>query len=80
MVYYPICASLTIFCNILLNPLNSQAGEDAAILRLVPEIIKGLPTRMLTMSEIMLVEPMEEFIVELGRLVDCARMRASEGL
>ncbi|KAI9148267.1 Cytochrome P450 monooxygenase cypX [Paramyrothecium foliicola] len=38
-VSYPMFASLTIFCNILTSPLNSQAEEDLALLRKVPDLL-----------------------------------------
>lgn len=73
-------ASLTIFCNILQSPLNSQAGDDAELLQLVPGLIRNMCSRRLSLNEMMHVEPIEEFVVELARLASCAMIKANLGM
>lgn len=80
LVFYPMLASLTIFCNILQSPLNSQAKDDAELLQLVPGLIRSMCSRRLSLNEIMHVEPIEEFVVELARLANCAMIRAHPGM
>jgi hypothetical protein len=75
-VLYPISASLTIFCNLLLSPLNSQAKEDIQLLQSVPALIKGMHTQLLIPKDGVLLEQIEDFVVELRRLANCAMKKA----
>ena len=71
-------AVLTLFCNILLNPLDSLAAGDLDLLSSVPALIRALPVRQLNVNEIMQIKHLDDFVAELGRLARCAVDRASE--
>ncbi|SPO06423.1 related to C6 transcription factor [Cephalotrichum gorgonifer] len=77
-VLYPVYASLTIFCNILLSPLNPQAEGDTRLLLEVPGLIKGMRTHRLDTGDRDRVGQVEEFILELVRLAKCAMANARQ--
>jgi hypothetical protein len=78
IVYYPVTACLTIFCNILISPLNSSAEDDVKVLQLVPDLVRKLPSRKLSINEMSHIRPIEDFVVELARLAACARQQAGK--
>jgi hypothetical protein len=65
-------ALLMIFCNLLLNPLDPQAIQDLELLECVPEVIKGLKIRHMTINEILHIKMVDDFVAELTRLAKCA--------
>lgn len=75
-ILYPIFASLTIFCNILLSPLNPEAEGDTQLLETVPGLIKGMRIRPMDIGERERCEQVERFIFELIRLAKCATAKA----
>ncbi|KAL1960695.1 hypothetical protein VTO42DRAFT_6525 [Malbranchea cinnamomea] len=78
VLFYPMSAVLTLFCNIILNPLDTQAPEDLELLSSVPALIRALPVRQLTVNEVMHIKRVDDFVAELGRLAKCAVMKARE--
>jgi hypothetical protein len=72
VVFYPMSAILTLFCNLLLNPLNPQAQEDLELLSTVPDLINAMHTNRLATSEAFQMNLLENFIAELARLGNCA--------
>ncbi|OLN96419.1 putative transcriptional regulatory protein C530.05-like protein 1 [Colletotrichum chlorophyti] len=76
LVFYPMSAILTIFCNLLLQPLHPQSEEDVELLKSVPGLIQGLRTRRLTEHEVAHVKMIEAFVEELIRLSNCAIAKA----
>jgi hypothetical protein len=79
VLFYPMSALLMIFCNLLLNPLDPQAMQDLELLNQVPEMIKGIRIRQLTLNEILHIKLVDDFVAELTRLGKCAVMKAREG-
>jgi hypothetical protein len=76
-VFYPVSASLTIFCNILLSPLHPLAQQDAALLRTVPSLVGSLQSQRSTMlREHSHVDPIDAFVKELLRLANRAMCEA----
>lgn len=69
-------AILTIFCNILLRPRDTQAQDDLELLKTTPELIKKMRTRRLTLKETVHMRLVEDFVTELIRLGCCAIQRA----
>ena len=69
---------MTIFCSILLNPLDPQAEEDLRLLESAPDLIKGIRIRRPTQTELLHLKTVDEFMGELMRLGDCAIRRAKE--
>ncbi|KAH7024761.1 uncharacterized protein B0I36DRAFT_274374 [Microdochium trichocladiopsis] len=72
MIFYPMCAVLTIFCNILSNPLDPRAVEDLQLMSKCPDIIRNMRPRRLTPSEVLHIKTIEHFFSELTRLGACA--------
>lgn len=71
-------AVLTLFCNILSNPLDPQTGDDLELLRTAPELIKGIRLRRLATNEIQHTKMIEDFVAELLRLGSSAIQKARE--
>lgn len=78
VVFYPMSAVLTIFCNILLNPLSPQVHDDLELLSAAPQLIKNIRTRRLTVSEVMHMKEIEDFISDLLSLGACAVQKAHQ--
>ncbi|KAH0430332.1 C6 transcription factor [Colletotrichum camelliae] len=76
VVFYPMSAILTIFCNLLLDPLNAKAEEDMELLQSVPKLIEGMRNRRLTAYEVAHVKMIDEFVLELSRLGTSAIAKA----
>ncbi|KAF6823045.1 fungal specific transcription factor [Colletotrichum musicola] len=76
VVFYPMSAILTIFCNLLLDPLNAQAEEDIELMQSVPKLVEGIRSRNLTPNEMSHVKMVDAFVSELTRLGKCAISKA----
>lgn len=76
ILFYPISAITTIFCNILLNPLATQAKEDIDLLSSAIDLVRKLPLRKLTTHEIVHIKMVNDYISELVRLSKCAISKA----
>ncbi|KAK0368188.1 fungal specific transcription factor [Colletotrichum limetticola] len=68
VVFYPMSAILTIFCNLLLQPLNPQSEEDIELLNSVPKLVESMRNRHLTPNEVAHVKIVDDFVAELTRL------------
>lgn len=75
-MFYPMSATLTIFSNVLMNPLCPRAEEDLDLLKSAPELINCIRTRPLTPNESMHMKTIEEFAAEMYRLGNCAIRQA----
>ncbi|KAH7632541.1 hypothetical protein B0T09DRAFT_75845 [Sordaria sp. MPI-SDFR-AT-0083] len=78
IILYPMSAVMTIFCSILLNPLDPQAEDDLRLLESAPDLIKGIRIRRPTQTELLHLKTVDEFMGELMRLGGCAIRRAKE--
>jgi hypothetical protein len=76
ILFYPMSALITIFCNLLFNPLDPRASEDLELLNRVPELVKGIRIRQLTLKEILHIKLVDDFVAELTRLGKCAVAKA----
>ncbi|TDZ30776.1 putative transcriptional regulatory protein [Colletotrichum spinosum] len=76
VVFYPMSAIITIFCNLLHEPLNPQAEEDVELLGSVPKLVEGMRNRQLTPSELIHVKMVHSYVGELSRLGRCAISKA----
>lgn len=72
VLFYPMTAIVTIFCNILLKPRNPQAQDDLVLLKTASDLIKQMRTRRLTPKETLHMKLVEDFIAELIKLGHCA--------
>ncbi|KAK3321291.1 fungal-specific transcription factor domain-containing protein [Cercophora scortea] len=78
IVFYPMSAVITVFCGILLNPLDPRADEDLKLLAAAPELMKTIRTRALTPDEMVHLRMVEDFLMELTRLGNCAVLKARQ--
>lgn len=67
-----MAAFLTIFCNILLNPLNRHASQDLELLSQATDLIKGLPSIHLALPNAIHIARIEGLIIELSGLAKLA--------
>jgi hypothetical protein len=72
LLFYPISAVLTLFCNILMNPLGPHVDFDYELLSRVPSLLRGTRSRQSGPTELMHVKVVDDFINELSRLAKCA--------
>ncbi|KAE8139517.1 hypothetical protein BDV38DRAFT_280872 [Aspergillus pseudotamarii] len=72
VLFYAITAILTLFRNILHNPLGPEAHHHVHILREVPDLIRRIPIRKLTLGEVIHLRFLDGFTTELARLGACA--------
>ncbi|KAH8654335.1 hypothetical protein BGZ61DRAFT_435100 [Ilyonectria robusta] len=76
IVFYPTAAIMTLFFNVLLNPLDTQANLDLGLLSSAADLIRSMPIRRLTRYEIEHLKMVDDFIAELIRLGNCAISKA----
>ncbi|KAJ5822395.1 hypothetical protein N7447_004735 [Penicillium robsamsonii] len=72
LIFYPMSALLTIFCNILQNPLDPHTREDLDRLHVATVMMERIFSRKLPSSELVHFKLVGDFIVELERLAECA--------
>ncbi|SPO04638.1 uncharacterized protein DNG_07323 [Cephalotrichum gorgonifer] len=77
IIFYPMSAALTIFCNILLDPLDPQAAEDLQLISSVPKIIQTMPRPPRYPKDELYVQMVNAFFVELARIASCAVDKAT---
>ncbi|KAL8388769.1 hypothetical protein RB595_008911 [Gaeumannomyces hyphopodioides] len=78
LFFYPMSAMLTIFCNVLLMPLDPEVKDDVALLESVLELVDEMgQSRRLTPNEVIHLCIMNEFVSELVRLARCAMSKAA---
>ncbi|KAF4451993.1 transcriptional activator Mut3p, partial [Fusarium albosuccineum] len=70
--FYPTVAIITLFLNILINPLDNQAHLDLELLSSAAEIFRFMPMPQHTPRNLDQVQMLEAFVVELTRLGRCA--------
>ncbi|CAG8125503.1 unnamed protein product [Penicillium olsonii] len=76
VLFYILTATLTLFCNILKDPLNQQSPQDVMTLHNVPSLLNNIPIRNLTPAEIIHLRFLNGFTSELARLGRCAMDKA----
>ncbi|KAB5549446.1 hypothetical protein GE09DRAFT_1204368 [Coniochaeta sp. 2T2.1] len=76
IVFYPTAAIMTLFFSVLLNPLDTQAKLDLQLLSSAADLIRNMPIRRLTESEIEHLKMVDDFVAELIRLGNCAISKA----
>ncbi|KAB8259950.1 hypothetical protein BDV32DRAFT_123704 [Aspergillus pseudonomiae] len=78
LLFYAITAILTLFRNTLHNPLGPKAHSHVHILREVPDLIRRIPIRKLTLGEAIHLRFLDGFTTELARLGACAISQAEQ--
>ncbi|KAK6443872.1 hypothetical protein FP744_10000120 [Trichoderma asperellum] len=71
IIFYPMWATITIFCNLLYNP-GLEANSDLELLKLLPSLIKGMHIRQVSAIERMQLDLLDSFFGEIVRLAECA--------
>jgi hypothetical protein len=65
-------ALLTIFCSILLNPLDPRSRDDLDRLKMATVMMNRIFLRKLPENEIVHFNLVTDFVTELKRLAECA--------
>lgn len=80
VLFYPITALMSLFCNILQNPNEPSTSYDLSLLRGVPQLISSLPVKNLGAEELLHIEQIEHCVEELSRVARCAIENARRGV
>lgn len=70
---------LTIFCNVIYDPLHPQVDVDLELLQQAPDLVKQMRVRGLPRDETAQVKALDDFVAELARLSFEAITRARQG-
>ncbi|PWY83666.1 Zn(II)2Cys6 transcription factor [Aspergillus sclerotioniger CBS 115572] len=77
LIFYPMSALLTIFCNILQNPSDPQATKDLGLLKIAMSMMERVFLRQpSSVNEIVHIKMVADFVAELYRLASCAIEKA----
>ncbi|KAL3469695.1 hypothetical protein BJX99DRAFT_251781 [Aspergillus californicus] len=77
LIFYPMSALLAIFCNILQQPADPQASKDLALLKSATGMLERVFLRQAySVSELVHVKLVADFVNELCRLASCAMDKA----
>ncbi|KKO98239.1 fungal specific transcription factor [Trichoderma harzianum] len=76
-VIYPLVAAMSLFVNILIHPVGTQAVADVASLALASKVINRLRTQTVTNYEIKHNEQAGKFLTELLKLANGAILKAN---
>jgi hypothetical protein len=72
VIVFPLSASISLFCNILLNPHSSEAAGDLALMSRAPASIFQLSTKQPSRKELTQYYALVRFTTELSRLANQA--------
>ncbi|KAH7176766.1 fungal-specific transcription factor [Dactylonectria macrodidyma] len=77
LLFHPISAVTTIFCNLLQNPLDPAAHDDLDLLKTAPDLIRSMRVQQLP-HDILHIKQISNFVAELVRLGNFAIKKAME--
>ncbi|KOC14599.1 hypothetical protein AFLA70_521g000751 [Aspergillus flavus AF70] len=72
VIVFPLSASISLFCNILLNPLGPEVTEDLDLMSRAPASIFQLSTKRPSQNELTQYHALVRFTTELSRLANRA--------
>ncbi|ETS79026.1 hypothetical protein PFICI_08879 [Pestalotiopsis fici W106-1] len=72
---HSMTAMLTLFCNILLNPVASQAKDDLMLLQNVPELIQSIHMRQWSVKAVEFRQRSSDLLAEMARIGTVAIQR-----
>ncbi|KAJ5812424.1 hypothetical protein N7474_008725, partial [Penicillium riverlandense] len=72
IVFYPLSACLTIFCNIVLDPTSLHAAQDLELLDYTSTLITGLSTAQFQLPKSVHICRLESLVTELSELAKVA--------
>lgn len=78
VIFYPISAATTIFCNIMYDPLHDQVDLDVELLDLATNVVKQMRLRGLPRDETAHLKILDDFLFELARLSHLAVAKAAQ--
>jgi hypothetical protein len=78
VIFYAITGVLTLFHNILKDPLRPDASTHVRILQDFPSLIRSIPISTLTLGEVIHMRFLDGFTAELARLGQCAILKAQQ--
>lgn len=78
VVFYPTAAMMSLFFNLLMNPLEEQAQADLELLSSAAGLVRQMPVRRLTPHELAHMKLVNDFVAELIRLSKCAIAKATK--
>ncbi|RSL97755.1 hypothetical protein CEP52_010738 [Fusarium oligoseptatum] len=78
VVFYPTAAMMSLFFNLLMNPLEDRAQADLELLSSAAGLVRQLPVRRLTPHELSHMKLVNDFVTELIRLCKCAIAKATK--
>ncbi|KAL3493062.1 hypothetical protein BJX62DRAFT_249997 [Aspergillus germanicus] len=78
VIFYAITGVLTLFHNILKDPLHPGASSHVRKLQDFPSLIRSIPIRTLTLGEVIHMRFLDGFTAELARLGQCAILKAQQ--
>lgn len=77
IIFYPMSALMAIFCNILQNPSDPQAIKDLNLLKAATTMTERVFIgKSLSVTEIVHIKMVANFVTELYRLASCAIEKA----
>ena len=77
-MFYPMSAIVTLFCNILYRPLDTQARADVGLLESGSQLLKEMRLRRAGYDEVSCMSIVDGFVSELARLANLAIEKAQE--
>ncbi|KAF7587377.1 hypothetical protein BBP40_007343 [Aspergillus hancockii] len=78
IIFYPMSALLTLFCNVLQSPLDAHITEDLQLLEEAPTLLRDTLSLQRSLNEMIHIKSVEEFMSMLGRLAKCAVEKAKQ--
>lgn len=80
VIFYAITAVLTLFCNILSDPLDPDNDQDIDLLQNVPSLIRKIPIRKFTIGEVVHLKFLDGFTAELAGIGASAMSKAQQDM
>lgn len=77
--HYAPMAAMPLFMNILIHPVGQPADSDLQILSSIGDITRKIPVERLSREEIVHIQEISEFVMELVRLGHSAAWKAKRG-
>lgn len=77
VIFFPISALLTIFCNILQNPLHPHHAKDLELLKEAPGIVREALSDQKHTHDVKNIKSIEELMTLMGKLANSAIEKAT---
>ncbi|KXH45085.1 fungal specific transcription factor domain-containing protein [Colletotrichum simmondsii] len=77
LLFYPVSAVVTLFFNLLRNPLDDQSTDDLRLLESLPNFVSVDRARSLIPPYVLDLNTVDDFVAEVIRLSKCAMIMAA---